>query len=153
MIKTALIYGDSPGIKNTASAIQEYLSSKGCKVIFKPADEITIPEITASEILIFGHEGVKKDLKDGPFQEINRIFNGINLAGRLALLFTTSEGKTEQSIKSLIALLNETSIEIYEDQLLFDEDGDGSSVTYWLDEALSFYKRMKNERNQSRSID
>lgn len=76
---------DQPQLKAAAASIRESLADAASINVLSPAD-VTIPGILASNAYVFG----VADANAAVWNEVRRLFQGINLAGRKALFFHTN---------------------------------------------------------------
>jgi len=80
----------------------------------KPAGESGIPDVLASDVLVFAVDGEKIDPAETDFREMFRAFEGINLAGKFAGLISL-DGNDSPSV--FRAALKDTDIDIFEEVL------------------------------------
>ena len=89
--KVIIVFSPESGdISALAETIARKCEEASCAVVVKPAGQVTVPELNAADILVFGAEEEGASLLEGGFQEIIRAFTGINLAGKTGALFSYS---------------------------------------------------------------
>lgn len=85
--KTLVVFQDGDAaLENTANAIASGLNPAQYAVKLRPASKTSIPEILAAQFYIFG----AATSGDSAYNEISRVFTGVNLAGREARYFGSS---------------------------------------------------------------
>jgi hypothetical protein len=99
MMKTLIVYEDGrPELERTAKSIAERLDSGRHEARIRAASAVTIPEILASGLFIFG-----ADTPASPsYAEIARVVAGMNLAGRKAAYYG-STGAAVAWLKGIVA--------------------------------------------------
>jgi hypothetical protein len=87
-IKTLIVYEDGvSALEKSARSIADHLDPERHEVKLRPASEVTIPELLAGKLYFFGAA-----TPEGPsFRELSRVLAGVNLAGRRALYFGSSQ--------------------------------------------------------------
>jgi hypothetical protein len=87
-IKTLIVYEDGvSALEKSARSIADHLDPERHEVKLRPASEVTIPELLAGKLYFFG-----ATTPESPsFRELARVLAGVNLAGRRALYFGSSQ--------------------------------------------------------------
>ena len=122
MKNNALIFYEN-GQKNLeliANNLKLLLSESGFKIKSLETSKIGIPDILASDVLIIGTSADNSPY----FSELQRIFSGINLAGRKALLFTDKQAKNAKYLRDMLA---DSEIQIYSEIYC-----PGTNISKWL---------------------
>jgi len=97
--KTLIVYQDGrPDLERTALSLHERLGSKDREAVVKPASQITIPEILATSLFIFGAD--EPEAKS--YAEIVRVLSGINLASRRVAFFG-ADGASVAWLKNMVS--------------------------------------------------
>ncbi|MCX7025493.1 MAG: hypothetical protein NT080_12905 [Spirochaetes bacterium] len=123
MKRTALIiYEDERDrLASLAGTLQKALTDAGFSARCSEASKTGIPDVLASSVFAFGAS--TKELAS--FHELRRLFSGVNLAGRKALLFTDGAASAVGALK---AMLEDSEISVHPDAFK-----QGSDVSAWLD--------------------
>lgn len=136
----------APDAKDTRSAVNSIADAFGREnldVKVRPAREAGIPDVLASDIVIFGLDG--KDLKPAKtaFAEMFRAFKGINLAGKLCGLISFNKNNSPEIFRKA---LKDSDIEIFDDVLsLATRSIDGKKGKSWADK---LYKKFKDNEDE-----
>ena len=106
---------NSEELQNLGEAVVRAFKQKDVVATAKPALVSGIPDVLASDIIIFGLAG-GKDLNPGEsdFAEMFRAFAGINLAGKFAGLLSLDENASPAVFKEA---LKDTDIDIFNEEL------------------------------------
>lgn len=139
MFKVIILFApDEKTIIDTASNIETAFTNEKCAATVKAARNAIIPDIAVSDFLILGSKAEGKKPIHSDFKEIIRALQGINLAGRIAGIFSFGLDATITSFKEA---LNDSDIMIYENSLLL-EDGqdDSSAIAAWVKKIVLCYK-------------
>jgi len=84
---TLVVFQDGDAaLENTAQAIASGLNAERYAVKLRAASKVSIPEILAAQLYIFGASAEKSPA----YGEVARVFTGVNLAGREARYFGSS---------------------------------------------------------------
>ncbi len=108
----------------------------------KRVSDITVADMTASDIVLFGVEKAGAAELPPDFAECLRVFKGISLAGRTAGFFSMG---AEKATARLRRALKETEITLRDDDPLFS-DGRLNEVSEWARKLLTGHREMKNGR-------
>ncbi|MBN2442271.1 MAG: flavodoxin family protein [Spirochaetales bacterium] len=151
MLKVIILYApEDKSTNNPVNNIKTAFENEKCVVLAKSAKNTTIPDITASEILIIGSKTDGKKSIHPEFKELTRALKGINLAGRTAGIFSFDNEKTVTSFKEV---LHDSGISLYNLNLYFKNEMSYSSPTAdaaiapsaaatgeWVKDIITFYK-------------
>ena len=109
------------------------------------AADVTAPDLTAAEIVVFGAQ--KPGNADIPpdFNECMRFFKGITLAGRTAGFFSMGSEKTAVRLRKA---LKDTEITQSEEEPLFADQKQGKSpeMSDWVTRLVGMHQEAKNAR-------
>jgi flavodoxin len=139
MFRVIILYApDEETITTIAAVIETAFHNERCVTAVKAAKDALIPDIAGSDIVILGSKAEGKKPIHPDYKEIVRALRGINLAGRIAGIFTFEHDGTVDSFKQV---LNDSDITIYE-KSLFIESGqwDQAVITEWAQNILLYYK-------------
>jgi len=111
----------------------------------KAAQEATIAEVNAADILVFGAQKTASTDVPAEFSELLRIFKGISLAGRTAGFFSMG---TEKATGRLRKALKDTEVAQSEEDPLFNDQKQGSSpaMTEWSEKLIGTHQEMHHVR-------
>jgi len=138
MCKVVILYApDEKFINETANNIATVFNKGKCHTTVKSANQTKIPDITASDIIIFGPNTKEKKTVHPDYKEIIRAFTGINLAGRIAGFFTFGGN---ESINSFKEILHDTDISLYEPNFLIENNNDPDILMKWVKNIITQYK-------------
>jgi flavodoxin len=119
--KVIVVFSPQEGdLKTLAETIAHKYEETNCSVVLKSAEQVSIPEINAADILVFGTEEEGTALLSGGYREIARAFSGINLAGKIGAFFSYSRG---ESIQNLREMVKDTDLELISSDLIFLQNG------------------------------
>lgn len=120
-LKVIVVYSPETGdIKSLAEKIGHEYKEAGCIVTIKPAVKVTIPEINAAQLLVFGSEEEGASFPDGGFKEIVRTFTGINLVQKNGVLFSYSK---QTAIDGLKAMVKDTGLKLHVSDFIYSMNG------------------------------
>lgn len=139
MYKVIILYApDEKTIVDTVNDIEIAFNNENCITAVKAAKNALIPDIAASEIVILGSKAEGKRLIHSDFKEIIRSLRGINLAGRIAGIFSFDQEETFVSFKQA---LNDSDITVFGKSLLIKNgQPDSSATAAWAKKILTYYK-------------
>jgi flavodoxin len=131
MFRAAVIYAPSgQPMKSLAERVAAALDRRRFAVTLKPAAQATIPDLSASDLLLLGAAPEGKAAVHSEFAELLRALAGINLAGRVAGLFTSAGEATLQALKKA---LKDTDVLLAPENLLLADQARGSKgLAKWL---------------------
>ncbi len=124
----------NPELKDCAETMQRLLSCKEVDVIVKPAVEVTIPQILASDVILLGADESAQELLCGDFKELARLFRGINLAGRIGGFFSVT---SQESLDTLQGMSCDTGLKVLG---TLKYDNNAQALSAWIE---GFAKKLK----------
>jgi flavodoxin len=134
---------DIPELKTASEKIKKAFSADDFDAVAKPAKESSILDLAASDIIVAGFADVQKGVHPD-FAEINRALSGINLAGRIAALFTPDPANTMKQFKKSFA---DSDITMAEDPLVVgSREANAKQTTDWVKKIISLYKEGLHAR-------
>lgn len=96
--KLLIVYESSnPGLKEIAKRIEKACERLKFRIVCKCADDVIIPEVLASQAYFFGAQNSPSE----DYRELERLFKGINLAGRRAGFFTLDSVKAVDYLRAI----------------------------------------------------
>ncbi len=121
-----IVYEDgNDALASYADTLRKAFDSAGYAVRVGMASKVGVSDVLASNVLALGAAtGNSK-----PYEELKRLFSGINLAGRTALLF--SDG-TKNAVSSLKNMLADSEINVHPEHLKA-----GADPAVWTDSVAS----------------
>jgi hypothetical protein len=111
---TLLYAPDSKELQKLADAVTQSFKQKDVTASAKPASASGIPDILASDVILFGLAGQDIDPKKTDFAEMFRAFRGINLAGKFAGLLVIDDNDSPAIFRDA---LKDTDIDIFTEEL------------------------------------
>jgi flavodoxin len=131
MFRAAVIYAPaSQPMQSLAERVAAALDRRRFVVTLKPAAQAAITDLSASDLLLLGAAPEGKATVHPDFAELLRALAGINLAGRVAGLFTPAG---EASLQALKRALKDTDIQLEPENLLPADESHGSKeLARWL---------------------
>jgi len=121
MKKVLIIYSpEKHEIREVSDRIAEMFDEGSYSVSVKNAAGTEVPDITASDIVLFGSEDSGKDIKNGDYKELSRALSGISLAGRKASVFALS---SEDPLISLSEMIKDCELTLPVKSILLSKDG------------------------------
>lgn len=127
--RTLIVYEDSQkDLETVALALKSSLVEAGCTVKLRAASEVSIPEVLGAQVYFFGVNS-----RDMPsWAELNRLFKGINLAGRHVSFFS----KNGSDAPALLAMaLADTEISCNPE--ILSGAADAAAIKIWANNAQS----------------
>jgi len=97
-----------------AQTVAASFSSRKVRAEAKPAEESGIPDVLASDVLVFALDGEKIDPAETDFREMFRAFHGINLAGKFAGLISLDGNDSPSVFRDA---LKDTDIDVFAEVL------------------------------------
>jgi flavodoxin len=140
MKRVVIIYApDDEIVQQSAVAIKSTFVNEHYSVTIKHARDAHMPDFAGVEIVILGSNKEDKRSIHTDFTEIIRALKGINLAGRIAGIFSFDTDETE---KDFIKALYDSGISIFEKGLLI-KDGkiDTKVIKDWVKQIITGYHR------------
>ena len=131
MFRAAVIYAPaSQPMQSLAERVAAALDRRRFAVNIKPASRASVPDLSASDLLLLGAAPEGKAAVHPEFSELLRALSGINLAGRVAGLFTPAGEATLQALKKA---LKDTDVLLNPENLLSaDEVRGAKGLAKWL---------------------
>jgi hypothetical protein len=131
MFRAAVIYAPAgQPMQSLAERVAAALDRRRFAVTLKPAAQAAIPDLSASDLLLLGAAPKGKAAVHPDFAELLRALAGINLAGRVAGLFTPAG---EATLRALKRALKDTDIRLEPENLLQADESQGSKeLARWL---------------------
>ena len=143
MVRALIVFAPAtPVFLDIAERIEAELNREDFSVIIKPAAAATIPDIAASDLILFGSAKDDKTAVHTDFSEINRALAGINLAGRIAGLFALNSAETIEKFKSM---LEDSEITVLKEALIFDSSISNEVIKNWTTQLISECKEGLDE--------
>ena len=134
MKKVIIIYSpENTEIKDSSNRLAERFDKDLYSVTVKNASGTEIPEIAASDIILFGSMDSEKEIQTKDYKELARALRGISLAGRKAALFSIS---SEETIDYLRDMIKDTELAVPVKGLLFSKNGKPvkeKNIEKWID--------------------
>jgi flavodoxin len=128
MYQAVIIYApEQAGVERLAAEIRAHCGRKKVKVQTKAAAEARIPDLAAADLIFIGSDVHQGSPVHADFDELQRSLAGVNLAPRVAGLFTSTE---KQSLEALRTMLADADIDM---SVPFPAAGDSAALTGWLD--------------------
>ena len=108
------------------------------------AKSTTMPDLSASDIVILCSAKENSNSVHSDFKEIRRSLKGINLAGRVAGLLSFS---SEDVTKTLTSDFKDSDISVFPDSINIDVNNINiKSIKDWVQGLIKFYGVKQNER-------
>jgi len=147
-LNALIVYtSNSPTLKELTKKLNSFINDSLLEVRVKPAAETEVPHVCAADIIFFGSDESGSTFGKGEFKELERAFAGINLAGKVAGLFSCS---STAAIDSLKEMLKSTGITIGGEPYLgckkedFGEESE--RIKKWVNEVINTYReRFEND--------
>ncbi len=136
---------DTAENRKLVEAVAKALEQGKVTLVVKSAQEATIAQVNAADIVVFGVQKTASAEVPLEFTELLRIFKGISLAGRTAGFFSMG---AEKATGRLRKALRETEIAQSEDDPLFADQKPGSSLamTEWTEKLIGTHQEMHHAR-------
>jgi hypothetical protein len=132
MFRAAVIYApaDAP-MQGLAERVAAALDHRRFAVALKPAAQAAIPDLAACDLLLIGAAPQGRAAVHPDFAELLRALTGVNLAGRVAGLFTPAG---EASLQAIRKALKDTDIRLEPQNLFLAEESKGAGqVAKWIE--------------------
>lgn len=101
-------------MQNLGEAVVQAFKQKDVTASAKPASTSGIPDVLASDIILFGLAGQEVEPGGSDFKEMFRAFSGINLAGKFAGLISIDDNSSPAVFREA---LKDTDIDIFTEEL------------------------------------
>jgi hypothetical protein len=131
MFRAAVIYAPAdPPMQSLAERVAASLDRGHFAVTLKPAAQAAIPDLSASDLVLLGSAPEGRAAVHPDFTELLRALAGVNLAGRVAGLFTPAGEGTLQALKKA---LKDTDIHLQPENLVLAGESKGSRhIADWI---------------------
>jgi flavodoxin len=145
MFRAAVIYASAdPTMVALAERVAASLDRRRFSVALKPAAQAAIPDLAASDLVLLGFAPQGRAAVDVEFAELLRALSGVNLAGRVAGLFTTGG---EGSLQPLKKALKDTDIHLTPESLLPEGETKGCRhIADWIARLVAQLESMARGR-------
>jgi flavodoxin len=140
MKRVVIIYApDEEIVQQSAVAIKSTFVNEKYSVTIRQARDAHMPDFAGAEIVILGSKKEDKRSIHTDFTEIIRALKGINLAGRIAGIFSFD---TEETEKDFVKALHDSEINIFAKGLLI-KDGtiDTKVIKEWVKQIIAGYNK------------
>jgi flavodoxin len=127
MFRAAVIYAPA-ALQQEAERISASLDRKRFKVSLKAADQATVPDLAAADLVLLGSSAQGRSGLPPEFAEILRALAGINLAGKIGGVF--AEG-SDAPLAAWKKALKDSGIRLEESQLRAD-GADAKTLSAWV---------------------
>ena len=136
---------DTAENRKLVDAVARTLEQAKVKVKVKGAQEATIAEVNAADIIVFGVQKTASVEVPSEFSDMLRIFKGISLAGRTAGFFSMG---TEKATGRLRKALKDAEINLFEEDPLFGDQKQNSSsvLSVWSEKLIETHQEMQHAR-------
>jgi flavodoxin len=130
MFRAAVIYAPAdPTMIALAERVAASLDRQRFSVALKPAAQAAIPDLAGSDLVLLGCAPQGRAAIDADFTELIRALSGVNLAGRVAGLFTPAG---EGALRALKKALKDTDIHLAPENLLPAGESEGKRIADWI---------------------
>jgi flavodoxin len=127
MFRAAVIYAPA-ALQSAAERIADSLDRQRFHVLVKPADQASIPDLAAADLVLLGSSAQDRAALPAEFAEIARALGGIDLSGRVAGVFAAG-GDTPLAVWK--KALKDSGIRL-EENLLRSDGADAKALGGWL---------------------
>jgi flavodoxin len=141
MFRAAVIYAPA-ALEAAAERISASLDRKRFQVSVKPADQATIPDLAAADLVLLGSSVQGRGALPKEFAEILRALAGINLAGRVAGIFAAG---SDAPLAAWKKALKDCGIRL-EDKLLRSDGADPRALSAWVGGLARQVEELARER-------
>ena len=136
---------DSAETRKVVEVVRAAFNEGKYKTTIKKADESSIVDIAAADVVIFGLQ--KSAAADLPpeYSDLLRVFKGVTLAGRAAGVFSVGSEKASAKMRKS---LKDTEVAIFEEDPLFSNEKPEkvSEVTEWARKLAGFFQEVRAAR-------
>ena len=136
---------DSAETRKVAESVGAAFNEGRFKTTLKKADESSIVDIAAADMVIFGLQKSAASELPPEFSELVRAFKGVTLAGRAAGVYSVGGEKASAKIKKS---LKDTEVALFEEDPLFSNDKTdrASDVSEWARKLAGFFQEVRSSR-------
>ena len=128
MFRAAVIYAPA-ALEAVAERISASLDRKRFQVSLKPAEQASIPDLAAADLVLLGSSAKGRAALPSEFAEILRALSGINLAGRVAGVFAAGGDAPLAAWKKA---LKDSGIRLEAENLLQSDGADPKALSGWV---------------------
>ena len=123
--------------------IKRAIDLKKYDIRVKLAADAAMPDIAASDIIIFASDSSSSNPINEDYSEIVRALKGINLSGRLAGIISFGTDDTAETWQNVLKC---TGITCYEESLIITDTIDENNIRKWLKSLIRKYEVIVNGR-------
>jgi flavodoxin len=136
---------DSAETRKAAESVRAAFNEGRFKTILKKADESSIVDVAAADVVIFGLQKSGSAEVPPEFSDLLRVFKGVTLAGRAAGVFSVGSEKASAKMKKS---LKDTEVSLFEEDPLFSNDkpDKASEVSDWARKLAGFFQEVRSAR-------
>jgi hypothetical protein len=128
MFRAAVIYAPS-ALQQDAERISASLDRKRFQVNVKSADQATVPDLAAADLVLLGSSAQGRAALPPEFAEILRALAGINLAGRVAGVFAAG---SDAPLAAWKKALKDSGIRLEAENLIRADGADSRALGAWI---------------------
>ncbi len=136
---------DSAETRKVVEVVRAAFNEGKYKTTVKKADESSIVDIAAADVVIFGLQKSSAAELPPEYSDLMRVFKGVTLAGRAAGVFSVGSEKASAKIRKS---LKDTEVAIFEEDPLFSNEKSEkvSEVTEWARKLAGFFQEVRGAR-------
>jgi flavodoxin len=127
MFRVAVIYAPA-ALQAAAERIADSLDRQRFRVLVKPADQASVPDLAAADLVLLGSSAQGRAALPAEFAEIVRALSGIDLSGRVAGVFAAG---SDAPLAAWKKALKDSGIRL-EESLLRSDGTDAKALGAWL---------------------
>jgi flavodoxin len=127
MFRAAVIYAPA-ALQAMAERIADSLDRQRFRVLVKPADQASIPDLAAADLVLLGSSAQGRAALPAEFAEIVRALSGIDLGGRVAGVFAAG---SDAPLAAWKKALKDSGIRL-EENLLRSDGADSKTLSGWV---------------------
>ncbi len=133
---------DSAETRKVVEVVRAAFNEGKYKTTVKKADESSIVDIAAADVVIFGLQKSSAAELPPEYSDLMRVFKGVTLAGRAAGVFSVGSEKASAKIRKS---LKDTEVAIFEEDPLFSNEKSEkvSEVTEWARKLAGFFQEVR----------
>ncbi len=136
---------DSAETRKVVEVVRAAFNEGKYKTTVKKADESSIVDIAAADVVIFGLQKSSAAELPPEYSDLMRVFKGVTLAGRAAGVFSVGTDKASAKMRKS---LKDTEVAIFEEDPLFSNEKSEkvSEVTEWARKLAGFFQEVRGAR-------
>jgi flavodoxin len=115
-------------LQAAAERIADSLDRQRFRVLVKPADQASIPDLAAADLVLLGSSAQGRAALPAEFAEIVRALSGIDLGGRVAGVFAAG---SDAPLAAWKKALKDSGIRL-EENLLRSDGADSKTLSGWV---------------------